>query len=174
MSFSAPAGPVLETERLRLRPFAPEDFRFWVGFYASDRSRFVGGPMDESAAWFKCATILGHWGMRGFGYFSVETREGEYVGRVGPEQAEGWPEPELGWSLVETGGGRGFATEAAAAVRDWTWATLRPTGIVSFVRPENDPSRRVAERLGATHDPDTVAGWPDHGVWRHPEPEAAR
>jgi len=46
--------------------------------------------------------------------------------------------------------GQGLATEAAIACRDWAFAHLKTERLISLIRPENLPSRRVAERTGMT------------------------
>jgi hypothetical protein len=43
----------------------------------------------------------------------------------------------------------GFATEAAKAARDWLFERFPLPRAASFIRPDNHPSKRVAERLGA-------------------------
>lgn len=158
----------ISTERLRLRPISPEDFPHWRAFYASEHSHFVGGPKSEEDAWWKVASFLGHWAMTGFGYWSVETRDGGYLGRVGLEKPAGWPEPELGWSFLPEAGGKGYATEAAVAVRAYERARLGFDQIISYVHFDNAASARVAERLGAAVDPATQSIWPDHLTYRHP------
>ena len=45
--------------------------------------------------------------------------------------------------------GRGYATEAAAAIRNWAAERLKIDRLVSLISPENVRSQRVAERLGA-------------------------
>lgn len=164
---------VISTPRLRMRPIAAADFPHWRLFYSSEHSHFVGGPKSEEDAWWKVASFIGHWAMTGFGYWSVTTTEGEYLGRVGLEQPIGWPEPELGWSFLPEAGGKGYATEAAAAVRTFERARLGVTDIISYVHLENAASARVAKRVGAWHDADTAAIWDDHLVYRHPAEGAA-
>ena len=54
------------------------------------------------------ALAIGHWAIRGYGFFSVEHRAtGAWVGRVGPWYPEGWPAPEVGWTLSPDHRGRG-------------------------------------------------------------------
>jgi ribosomal-protein-alanine N-acetyltransferase len=43
---------------------------------------------------------------------------------------------------------RGLATEAAAACRDHCFSSLGLERVISLIRPENLPSRRVAEKIG--------------------------
>ena len=74
--------------------------------------------------------------------------------------------PELTWALAYEHWGKGYATEAAAAVRDW----FGRAGLISLIAPDNARSQRVAERLGATTG-ETVElpGYGPHVVWMHPE-----
>lgn len=160
---------VITTARLRLRPIAPADFPHWRAFYETEHSHFVGGPKSAEDAWWKMCQFVGHWVMRGFGYWSVETKEGEYCGRVGLEQPNEWPEPELGWSFLSSATGQGYATEAAIAVLEDAKATLKPETVVSFVHVDNTASARVAERMGAIVDeqPGYDCPYPDHLIYRH-------
>ena len=63
-----------------------------------------------------------------------------------------WPEPELAYSLAPHAWGQGFATEAAAAARDWAFARHGLRRLASFIMPGNVRSIRVAERLGAVRE----------------------
>ena len=78
-------------------------------------------------------------------------------------------QPELGWALIRAHWGFGYATEAAAAIRDWAYESRSIDLLVSLISPNNVRSQRVAERLGAT-PAETVT--PAHTkkktvVWRH-------
>lgn len=51
--------PVIETERLTLRGFQENtDFEPYANFYASDTTRFYGGPLDRSAAWRDATSMI--------------------------------------------------------------------------------------------------------------------
>ena len=92
------------------------------------------------------------WALRGYGMFSVIEREsGRWLGRVGPNQPEGWPGPEVGWSLVRDAWGRGYAPEAAAASIDWAFDVLGWTEVVHVIAPDNTASVAVATRLGSAN-----------------------
>ena len=168
------AIPTLETERLILRPQRAEDFEAVATFFADeDRSRGFGGPQSRNEAWRWFASVIGHWALRGYGFWMVDTRQGEHVGMVGLWAPEGWPEPELGWVMFENGEGRGYACEAATAARDYAYADLGFTKLSSNIFPGNTRSQALARRLGAqlerTYENVT------HGteeVWRHPAPES--
>ncbi|WP_108259421.1 GNAT family N-acetyltransferase [Mangrovicoccus ximenensis] len=165
--------PVLHTARLVLGPFGPAHFEPLAAFFASDRSRHVGGPKTRDQAWRQLAAEIGHWTLKGYGRFAVtEAATGAFVGNIGAWCPEGWPEPEIGWDLMDGFEGKGYATEAASAVRDWCYGTLGWTTAVSFVDPANPASAAVAERLGCTLDGmhDLIGHGPVQ-VWRHPSPE---
>lgn len=167
--------PTLATERLTLRAPAECDHAALAAFYASPRSRFVGGPLTAERAWRKLAEEAGHWTLRGYGRWIVE-RDGEAVGLVGLWNPHGWPEPEIGWDLFEGHEGHGYATEAGAAARAHAYETLGWTTAISLVAHGNDGSARVAGRLGCAREADTVHEvFGAMQVWRHPAPsEVAR
>jgi RimJ/RimL family protein N-acetyltransferase len=78
-------------------------------------------------------------------------------------------EREIGWALVRAHWGRGYATEAARAVRDWARAERGYDRLISLIDPANVASQRVAERLGAR--PTETVQLFDSGdavVWVHP------
>jgi RimJ/RimL family protein N-acetyltransferase len=95
-------------------------------------------------------TSAGSWALRGYGMWACETIEGgQFIGSVGVFEPLNWPEPEIAYSLDQPFWHRGFATEAAAAARDWLFGHFPLARAASFIRPENQASIRVAERLGA-------------------------
>ena len=135
----------LETDRLILRRPNVNDVDIEAEFYASDRSYFVGGPMTKEMVWRSLAAIIGHWEMRGYGYFALDLKStGEYVGRVGAWNPEGWPEPEIGWSMMEGHEGHGYAYEAALRVREWVYADLGWETAISMIAHGNDRSIALA------------------------------
>ena len=63
---------------------------------------------------------------------------------------------------------RGHATEAAQEVRSYAYNELGATTLVSYIAPDNVPSIRVAERLGAEHESTIVLRGEPAKVYRHP------
>lgn len=144
----------LDTPRLLLRPISTEDFEpFAATMAAPDVAHFLtldGQPLSRANAWRSFAAIIGHWTIRGYGFFSViEKASGRWVGRVGPWSPEGWPQIECGWSVDPAFWGRGYAAEAAIAAIDWTFAH-RPEldRIISLIAPTNANSQAVARKVG--------------------------
>lgn len=167
------AIPTLTTKRLILRAPGPQDAPAFAAFYASDAARFVGGPMTEAETWRYLCQVIGHWTMRGYGRWIVTTRDDDIaIGLVGLHNPLDWPEAEVGW-YIWSGTGKGYATEAGTAARDYAYDTLGWSTAVSMIAPGNDASVRVATHMGAWRDGDYHH--PVHGamaVYRHPNPAA--
>ena len=151
-------GPILFTERLVLRPPQPEDFEGWAAFQADEAAtRFVGGVQLRAPAWRSFCAMAGAWTIRGFAMFSmIERASGRWIGRTGPWQPEGWPGTEVGWGVLSGYAGRGYAHEAAVASIDYAIDILGWTDVMHCIDPENLPSIRLAERLGAVNRGPTV------------------
>src|SRR3954464_2346785 len=109
--------PRLETPRLILRGVEASDFDAFAEMMADQEvAHFI--TMDRKAqdrmdAWRTMAYGLGHWTLRGFGMWAVvEKASGRFIGRIGPNYPEGWPDTEIGWSLARPAWGKGYASEA--------------------------------------------------------------
>ena len=82
--------------------------------------------------------------------WAVERRDsGEFVGRVGLHNPEGWPDLELGWMLLPKHQHQGYATEAGRAALEFAFSRVKAPRAISLIRIENNASERVARRLGA-------------------------
>lgn len=160
--------PTLHSARLTLRAPAPGDFAEYARFYASDRACHMGGPLDEKGAWFWFCSDIAHWHLFGHGALMIDiSQTGQTIGQVGINAGPLFPETELGWFLYEGFGAQGYATEAARTLRDWAFATLPLTSLVSYTDPENAASIAVAQRLGAVLDRDAAGQDATDLVWRH-------
>ena len=153
MTLGTPAAPTLETPRLILRGWRPDDFGPYAAMLADDETaRFItvqGRALSEAEAWNETVWLIGHWQLLGHGMFVVEERStGAFLGRVGPLRPPLWPAFEIAWSLAPDARGKGYATEAARAAIDWSFATFPLDRIVSTIHPRNRASQKVAERLG--------------------------
>jgi RimJ/RimL family protein N-acetyltransferase len=177
--------PLLETERLLLRPPLLEDAAGAASMLGDiEVMRWLGGqtvPAEDTPAVVE--KWIARWDDNGCGPFSILRREdGRWLGRTGLlvwdvrtwthttfASAGDHAQPELGWALASEHWGRGYATEAALAVRAWAYADFGVELLVSLIKAENEASWRLAQRLGATPG-ETVElydGGP-HTVWTHP------
>jgi RimJ/RimL family protein N-acetyltransferase len=148
-------GPVLETARLKLRPWRSADVEPNTAMLADPgTARYItadGKPVTTAlAGWRNAAVMAGHWALHGAGMFVVEEkRSGKFVGRVGPWFPPSWPGFEVGWGIASEFRGKGYAVEAARASIDWAFATFELDQIVHPIDCENIASQAVARRLGA-------------------------
>jgi RimJ/RimL family protein N-acetyltransferase len=157
----------LDTERLRLRVPASQDAEDLYDLFADADVMRGLGKEPVSAVEEVRAVIEGmirDWRSDGLGAFVLETAttDPQVVGQAGLMifDARDWTpstwakagphaQPELGWALTRAYWGHGYATEAAAAIRNWAAERLKIDRLVSLISPENVRSQRVAERLGA-------------------------
>ena len=103
-------------------------------------------------AWRSMAVSIGHWQIRGYGFFSLESKEtGEWVGRVGPWCPEGWPGPEVGWTISPRHLRQGYATEAARASLDFAFNTLGWDSVIHCIMEGNEASIGVARNIGSAY-----------------------
>jgi RimJ/RimL family protein N-acetyltransferase len=167
--------PRLETPRLILRAPRLADFDLFAAYIASERSRYTGGPLDRNLAWRGFGHMVGHWVLRGYGFFVLEEKAtGKALGTTGPYFPEGWPEPEIGWTIWDASAeGKGLASEAALAARAWAYEVLGWQTAISLIVAGNTRSEALAQKLGCTPDGTfSHAQFGDSSIWRHPAPDA--
>ena len=174
MSYGQAHIPVIETERLVLRGFEERDFAAFAELRADpDVMHFIGGVQKPYEAWRAMAATLGHWALRGFGFFCVvEKASGEAVGQCGPLRPHEWPGNEIGYSFARAYQGKGYATEAARAALRFAYTELGWATAISVIDPENHASQNVARKLGAVKEHDNVPIWDfTADIWRHLPPD---
>lgn len=155
----------IETDRLILRPMEPQDVEPHIDMMQDpETAKFLSPdqkPKSRSDDWRAAATLLGHWQIRGFGFFSVIEKEtGEWVGRVGPWMPHGWPGLECGWSICSDRRGKGYAPEAAFAAIRWTFDQFpKLSRIISVIDPKNAGSQAVARKIGEENSGEIFELW---------------
>ena len=159
---------MIETERLVIRPPRLDDAADLAAAYGDPETvRYIGDGSTATRAGVEEAIAfwLTRWEANGLGLCAIERREdGRVLGRAGflvwdtavwePSTfAEAGPRArvEIGWMLARDHWGHGYATEAALALRDWAIAERGLTRLISLIRPGNEASVRVAERIGERH-----------------------
>jgi ribosomal-protein-alanine N-acetyltransferase len=150
---------ILETERLWLREFTPEDADA-LALVLSDPEtmRYYPAPYDRAGVEQWIERNRQRYREDGVGLWAMElkrTQDSEVHETIGDcgitvQQVDGERLYEIGYHLRRDLWGQGLATEAAIACRDWAFAHLKTERVISLIRPENLASRRVAERTGMT------------------------
>jgi RimJ/RimL family protein N-acetyltransferase len=150
------AGPVLESDRLRLRPHGIDDFEALHGLTLTPATRaFLSGEPSREESYKRLLTTVASWHLFGYGTFAViERASGDYVGNCGLFRLERdldppfEGEPEAGWIIAEQCWGRGYAGEAMGAALAWFDGALAIRRTVCMISPGNKASEKVAARLG--------------------------
>jgi len=145
---------ILQTARLLLREFTPEDADA-LALVLSDPEtmRYYPAPYNRAGVEQWIERNRQRYQDDGVGLWAMELKKTqELIGDCGitRQEVEGERFYEIGYHLRRDLWGQGLATEAAIACRDWAFTHLKTDRLISLIRPENRPSRRVAERIGMT------------------------
>lgn len=146
------------TERLRLEPWHSRHAEALAAMNSdAEVMRFIapGARIDRRASLELSDRFTAHWSQYGFGLWALRARvSGEFLGFAGLSHPLWFPayaaEVEVGWRLVRSAWGRGYATEAGRAALGVAFGALELPRVVSLIHRENARSRAVAERLGLT------------------------
>ncbi len=149
---SAASDLVLETERLRLRRFRREDVNAVFAIIGDDVvMQYYPKTFNRADAeqWIERNTR--RYREDGYGLFAVTPKDSDdLIGDCGviKQSVEGELAMEVGYHFRRDQWGHGYATEAARACMGIAFQTFGAGQVISLIRPENTPSRRVAERNG--------------------------
>ena len=142
---------ILRTQRLRLRTYTVADEVALFSVFADPYAREFYPDMADAArvrAWIE-------WNLRnyeefGFGLWAMELiSSGELIGDCGLtyQDVEGRRELEIGYHVLESERGKGYATEAARSCLEFGFDRTACDSICSIVRPSNTASCAVAGRI---------------------------
>lgn len=149
----------IETERLTLRFWRDTDCEPFAAMSADPRGMQFLTPLPtraESDGYID--RLIGHQQQHGFSFQVMEERAtGTFIGAAGlryvPFEAHFTPAVEFGWRMPVDHWGKGFATEAALAWRDFGFNGIGLSEIVAFASKRNKRSLAVMRRIGMTNDP---------------------
>jgi RimJ/RimL family protein N-acetyltransferase len=166
----------LETDRLLLRAPVPDDVEALAPMYGDPEvMRYVGDGRALTPAETERSVrrMIERWEADGFGLFTtVRKSDGAVIGRVGllvwntatwepttrAEDGNGPTEVEVGYTLGRAYWGQGYATEAAAAVRDYALRELGAGRLIALIVHGNTASENVARKLGLEYECDIKLG----------------
>lgn len=165
-----PGKLILETERLVLREFVPEDADALARVLSDPEAmRHYPITFDREAVEEWIARNQRRYGTDGHGLWAMDLKSsGDMIGDCGItlQDVDGESLPEIGYHLRRDMWGQGLAIEAAQACRDYGLEQLRVKSMISLIRPENMPSWRVAERNGMKVWKETTRSGLRHLVYR--------
>jgi RimJ/RimL family protein N-acetyltransferase len=146
--------PRIATDRLLLRELRMSDFDEYFERIGELTTKL---PLpDRRTAWRMFASSSGLWMLTGAGWWIVEHRETKTLaGTVGAFYREGFPDLEVGWSMVTRFRKQGVATEAAKAAVAWAFTRPDVRRVIAHIDADNTASRRVAEKLGMSSEGET-------------------
>jgi ribosomal-protein-alanine N-acetyltransferase len=146
----------IETPRLLLRPWSPDDAEVAFTFYTDPEvMRFLNGVIYHTVDEIRTHIILrpmAHDALHGFTMWAtVEKETGRLLGACGLKFLEGGMDIEVGYHFARAAWGRGYATEGATAAVRYGFERLGLRRIVGVVNPANVASQRVLEKIGLTY-----------------------
>ncbi len=145
---------IVETERLILRTWKPEDFPAFAAMNANaEVMRYFLAPLSMEESLTTLARILAEHRESGYGLYALERKEDHrLIGLLGLHRvtfdAPFAPCVEIGWRLIPEAWGHGYATEAASACLKYALCELNLPEVYSFTALPNMRSSRVMERAG--------------------------
>jgi RimJ/RimL family protein N-acetyltransferase len=163
--------PVIETARLFLREMTLDDLDFMAALLGdADVMRYFPHVEDRDGARGSIEKNRARYERDGHGFWlAVDKATAEPVGRVGLLRqqpfSDGVDHAEVAYMIHVPYQRRGYAFEAAAAVRDWAFARDYDH-VISLIRPENTPSEAVARKLGLVPTQHVEFFGMAHRVWR--------
>jgi ribosomal-protein-alanine N-acetyltransferase len=145
---------VLETRRLSLREFEPEDLDALAAILSDPETmRYYPAPFAREAVADYIQRNRTRYANDGYGLWAMILKSTcELIGDCGlvRQSVDGVDEIEIGYHVRRDLWGQGYASEGARACRGFGFANLAIERLISLIRPENLASRRVAEKNGMT------------------------
>ena len=143
---------VLETKRLILREMTPHDVDDLLEVLSDPEAmQFYPQPFDRQMTQTWIERNIQRYSQHGFGLWALIFKEnGKLIGDCGSvvQAVDGVEGIEVGYHIRPDLWGKGLATEAAQACRDYGFSQLGFDKLISLINPANIASRRVAEKNG--------------------------
>ena len=145
---------VLETDRLWLREMAQPDYPSLCRILQDEETMYAyEGAFSDAEAQGWLDRQMGNYQELGFGLWAVLLKGADgMVGQCGltMQDHRGRQVLEVGYLFQKAFWGNGYATEAAAACRDFAFGKLGAAEVFSIIRDTNTASQNVARRIGMT------------------------
>ncbi len=150
--------PEVETKRLLLRIFTPDDLDALALLYADPEAmKYIatGEPVSREETEYHLGRLIKYWETHNFGRWAmIEKQSGEFTGYCGLALFEG--RHELMYGLAKDYWGKGYATEAVTATLRYGFEEVRLETIAAVTRAENLSSQRVMKKVGMKYEGELV------------------
>ena len=163
---------IIVTPRTRLRRWQNSDRDAFAALHTHPEVMLdAGGPLDRPQSDAKLDRYAAAFDRYGLCRWAVESRDGDFLGYAGvmpsrPAHPLG-PHADIGWRLVRSAWGHGYATEAAAAALHDAFTRCGLTEVLAYTAPDNVRSQAVMARLRLQRDPSRDFSEPyGRGLWR--------
>jgi len=164
-----------------LRAFELRDLDYFFEFFGdAAASEHVGGPSNHEDTWRRMLAGAALWSLTGIGMWSIARREDDRaIGHGGFFDFLRTCEPplsgkvEMGWILAAEAHGQGLASEACVAMLAWFGQQFGAHDIWALISPGNEPSMKLARKLGFERQPDGVYRDQPQTYWLLPAATAA-
>lgn len=144
---------ITETRRLQITPLSFSDIPLLHELTGDvEVMRYFPKVLNYAETSKMMEKILEHYGRYGHCFWKLIGKStGNFIGIAGilHQEIENTTEDEVSYRITRRHWNNGFATEAAGACMEYAKTTLGKTRLISIIHPENTPSIRVAEKLGA-------------------------
>ncbi len=151
---------VAETPRLILRHLTKDDVDDLAVIYADPIvMKFYPSTWTYEETQQQVERIINTYEQRGFSLWAtIHKADNKFIGRCGliPQLVDGQQEIEIGYMLAKEYWGRGLATEAACASRDYGFEKVGCNRLISLIDPGNIGSQKVAMKVGLTYEKDAT------------------
>lgn len=147
-------NPVIETDRIFLRPFSIADIEPFAKICSNPNvMRYIGDgqPVGLDIIAEKIPEWIALYKKQKYGLMALVLKETDaLIGFCGliHQTVDGVEYIELGYRLDEIYWGKGIATEAAVALRDYAFKVLKIPMLISIINHQNAASKRVAQKVG--------------------------
>lgn len=147
---------IIETERLILRKFTPDDYKGVFEFGSNPEvQRYTGNPNLEtlneakdliSNVWLKDYATYGYGRLA-----AIYKPDNKIIGFAGIKYLPEFDAVDLGYRFLPEYWGKGIATEVSEAIIEYVFSYMNINRLIAMVMPENPASSRVLEKVGFTH-----------------------
>ena len=162
---------IIETLRTRLRCWREADRNAFAALHADPEVMWdEPDPLDRAESDAKFDRYAATFDRHGFTRWALESRDGAFLGYCGllpsrPAHPLG-PHADIGWRLVRSAGGHGYATELAGAALADAFTRCGLKEVIAYTATDNLRSQTVMARLQLRRDPSRDYSEPyGSGLW---------